>query len=118
MSSMMMHEQERENLESSKRASAPKAADESPTATPAKYCSIVFMQGEEADEAMSILDEQGELAAIEHLKQWDFGGESEHMLSITDAPPWGLSDRLFKDGNGYVLSWQPRLPYISLTRIL
>jgi hypothetical protein len=43
-----------------------------------KYYEIVFMQGEEAEEPLKILEDKGESAAIEYLKDWDYGKENEH----------------------------------------
>jgi hypothetical protein len=78
-----------------------------------KYQRIVFMQGEEADEALKILDEQGEDAAVEHLAQWDYG-EGEVM----DEPSSGDSDDVHETDDGYRLSYNTRLGYIGLESIL
>ena len=80
---------------------------------PPVYYSIVFLQGEEAYEALDLLDREGEAAAMSHLTQWDFGGESEHSPT---THPWGTADATFRDGE-YVLSYNTRLGYIGLCRI-
>lgn len=82
------------------------------------YYSIVFLQGDEAHEALDILDSMGELAAMEHLKAWDYGGESEHT-PLQNAP-WGEDDRTFRDkageGEEYIMSWNHSPGYIGLVR--
>lgn len=75
---------------------------------------IVFMQGEEANEAMSILDEHGADAAIEYLAEWDMGDGGE----ITDEPSAGESDDVYTDDNGYILTYNTGIPYIGLERQL
>lgn len=77
-----------------------------------KYYEIVFMQGEEADEPLKILDNKGESAAIEYLADWDYGGEMEH--TEVEAP-WGPHDDTFEEDD-YVLSYNDRLGYIGLVR--
>jgi hypothetical protein len=77
-----------------------------------EYWNIVFMQDEAADEAMKILEDNGEEAALEHLKQWDMGGESE--IDKTDQA-WGLRDDTYMSGE-YVMSYNKGLGYIGLAR--
>ena len=81
---------------------------------PTLYYEIAFVQGEEAREVLEILDREGEAAAMSHLTQWDFGGESEHSPTTF---PWGTSDLIFRDGE-YVMSYNTQLGYIGLCRII
>ena len=76
------------------------------------YINIVFLQESEADEAMEILNNDGKMACIEYLSQWDFGDGLEEEDS-----PWGKADELFQHED-LVLSWNSGLPYVSLTRIV
>lgn len=76
------------------------------------YYEIVFLQGDEAREALELLDREGETAAMNHLAQWDFGGESEHSPA---GKPWGSSDHVVRDGD-YFMSYNLRLGYIGLCR--
>jgi hypothetical protein len=79
-----------------------------------EYHSIVFMQGDDAKEALNIFNENGTKAAIKHLSQWDYGHDNEH--SPYDKPPWGSNDRIFKDGS-YVLVVNQKIGYIGLVRV-
>lgn len=74
-----------------------------------RYEDVVFMQGEEADEALEILDNKGEDEALRYLKQWHYPGE--HMGS--DSLGHGGSDRTYED-DGYIMSWNTSLNYIGL----
>ena len=38
-----------------------------------KFQEIVFIQGEEAEEPLNLLDNEGESAALQYLAQWDYG---------------------------------------------
>lgn len=77
-----------------------------------KYQHIVFLQENEAEEAIATLEEEGAEAAFEYLLQWDYGEGEE-----TDTPPWGTKDHLYRYFDGefeYVMSVNFVLPYIGL----
>lgn len=76
------------------------------------HSSIVFMQGEEADVPLEILNSKGEDAALEYLKQWDYGDATE----TTVGSGAGRSDSQYQKDN-YLMSWNDRLGYIGLERI-
>lgn len=75
-----------------------------------RYEEVVFMQGQEADETMDILNNEGKDAAMEHLKQWHDPGN--HMGR--DEIGLGSMDKTYKK-DGYIMYWNPYLPYIGLT---
>ncbi len=77
-----------------------------------KYQRIVFMQGEEADEPLAILEEHGTDAAIEFLAQWDMEPGEEF-----DEPSSGTDDDVY-ECDSYRLSYNTRLGYIGLERIV
>ena len=79
-----------------------------------KFAEVVFLQGDEALEPLAILDEKGEQAAIEYLKQWDYG---DNPVIESKQWPWGMSDRNYKEGN-YILSYNMGIGYISLIEII
>jgi len=74
-----------------------------------KYERVIFLQGDEADEALKILDEEGQDAALEYLKQWHDPGN--HMGS--DELGHGTRDRTYEK-DGYHMSWNSYLNYIGL----
>jgi len=74
-----------------------------------KYESVVFMQGEEAEEPLRILNDEGEEAALTYLQQWHDHGH--HMGS--DSLNNGSNDNTFEK-DGYHMSWNPHLNYIGL----
>ena len=74
-----------------------------------KYEEVVFMQGQEADKPLSILEQQGEDAALEYLKQWHFFGS--HMGSAETGH--GSGDQTYEK-DGYIMSWNTQLSYIGL----
>jgi hypothetical protein len=78
-----------------------------------KYEEIVYMQGDDAEEALTILQDQGEEACLEHLKQWDNGDASDFS---GDGVPWGKDDELIFGEGGYIVSYNPHLDYIALQR--
>lgn len=78
-------------------------------ATKIKYVRIVFCQGDDAIEPLQIIEEHGELAAIDYLREWESGDSFE----ISDIPASGKSDDIFESGN-YRLSYNTRFGYIGL----
>ena len=78
----------------------------------AEYRQIVFMQGDDADETMQILDEHGKKAALDHLLQWDNGDGDVRSTSSA-----GSNDYIYKHGN-YIMSYNLGLPYIGLEEVI
>lgn len=75
------------------------------------YENIVLLRGEEAARAIEILEERGEDAALEHLRQWHEPGEGTLVSSRED--PWKASDRRYWRGD-FVVYYDPGVPYIGL----
>ena len=73
-----------------------------------QYENIVFMQSD-SNEFFANLDRDGELAALEYLKQWHYPGEHE----VTDRPGHGSRDYVFRH-EGYIMSWNRGLGYCGL----
>jgi len=78
-----------------------------------QYASIVFLQGDEASEAFTILEEDGEDALLNYLTQWDYG----EYHDISDSSQAGSDDTTFENGD-YLVSYNRPLPYISLEKII
>lgn len=74
-----------------------------------KYEDVVFMQGEEANEPLDILNTQGEDAAMKYLQQWHSPGQ--HMGSAELGH--GSSDQIYEK-DGYIMAWNTPLNYIGL----
>ena len=74
-----------------------------------KYENVVFLQGEEAEEPLRILNDEGEDAALEYLMQWHDVGNHEG----TDELNHSENDNVYEVGN-YIMSWNNRLGYIGL----
>lgn len=74
-----------------------------------RYEEVVFLQGEHADEALYILNQKGEEAALEYLKQWHYFGEHPGTTQI----PHGSGDEIFEK-DGYTMSYSTQLNYIGL----
>jgi hypothetical protein len=83
-----------------------------------EYHNVVFMSGDDAREALDILNERGEEAAVKYLSEWDYGDDE---YSPSNKPPWGALDLLVRfpisDTEHYILSYSLRRNYISLTRV-
>lgn len=84
-----------------------------------RWVSIVFLQGEDADPVIEIIDRQGTDAAIEYLAAWDHGEEtvSDAMENgyVYDTAPHSAADRLATSGD-YALTYSSALGYVGLSR--
>ena len=78
-----------------------------------QYLQIVFMQGDDAQEALAILDKQGDDAAIDFLSEWDYGD----ACPTDNEPRAGTSDTVHKHDN-YLLTYNTSLGYIGLDRVI
>jgi len=82
-----------------------------------KYSNIFFIQGEEANEVLDILNNKGEQAAFDQLQEWNYGESPVETNNSEGFIPWGSNDRLFKVDN-FVMSYNSGIPYIGLTEII
>ncbi|MDN5759786.1 MAG: hypothetical protein L0H59_14885 [Tomitella sp.] len=84
-----------------------------------RWVSVVFLQGEEADQVLDLIDRDGADSAITHLAQWDFGDETTDAALengyVYDAPPTGALDRVVTEGD-YALTYNPAMGHVSLLR--
>ena len=74
-----------------------------------RYEDVVFVQGDEAEEPINILDEKGEDAALAYLIQWHNPGEHMGRNELSH----GSNDRTYEK-DGYIMSWNTHIPYIGL----
>lgn len=84
-----------------------------------RWVSVVFLQGEEADQVLDIIDREGTDAAIEHLTGYDFGEETTQAALengyVYDQPSTGALDRT-ATRDVYTLTYSPFLGHVSLLR--
>lgn len=89
------------------------------TEAPQRWLSVVFLQGSEADEMLDLIDRDGTDAAIEHLRNWDYGDETTDAALengyVYDEPPTGQLDRTVTERD-YTLTYNPFMGHVSLLR--
>ncbi|UPW02903.1 hypothetical protein M1C57_14475 [Rhodococcus pyridinivorans] len=85
-----------------------------------RWVSVVFLQGEEADQVLDVIDRDGTTAAIEHLAGYDYGEETTQAAMengyVYDGPPTGALDRVVTGEDGYTLTYNPFAGHVSLLR--
>ncbi|SMX77662.1 hypothetical protein BAURA86_00883 [Brevibacterium aurantiacum] len=88
--------------------------------TAGRWVGVVFLDGEEADRVLDLIQRDGTTAGIEHLKQWDYGDETTDAALangyVYDTPPVGNLDRTTTEGD-YTLIYNPFLSHVSLLRV-
>ncbi|WP_218681861.1 MULTISPECIES: hypothetical protein [Microbacterium] len=86
-----------------------------------RWVSVVFLQGQDADEVLALVDRDGTDAAIEHLSGFDMGDETTQAALINgyvyDEPPTGPLDRAATRGE-YTLTYNHDHGHVSLLRAL
>lgn len=88
-------------------------------AGPARWMGIVFLQGQDADEVLGLIDRDGPEAAISHLAGFDMGEETTQAALINgyvyDTIPTGTLDRTTTAGS-YALTYNHDHGHVSLLR--
>ena len=79
-----------------------------------KYQNIYFAQEHEAEKALGILTEFGEEEVINYLIQFDY---NDSPIEEINGTPWGSYDEKYTKDN-YVLTYDTRMGYIGLTKII
>ena len=86
----------------------------------ARWISVVFLQGQEADDVLDMIDADGALAGLDHLKSWDFGDETTSAAMengyVYDVPPSGPLEREVRDGD-YHLAYSHSFGHVVLYRL-
>ncbi|TFC15208.1 hypothetical protein E3O19_08750 [Cryobacterium algoritolerans] len=95
--------------------------DKRVNASASRWISVIFLQGEQADTTLDLIDRRGPTAAIEYLQQWDFGDETTDAALtngyVYERIPAGSTDRtLTNDDSPYALTYSPPFGYVSLLR--
>ncbi|MDJ0324179.1 hypothetical protein QMG61_10425 [Cryobacterium sp. PH31-AA6] len=92
-----------------------------PNSPASRWISVTFLQGDEAEEVLAMIDRDGVTAAIEHLRHWDYGEETTDAALengyVYDRIPAGSTDRTIEsDGSTYALTYSTTFGYVSLLR--
>ena len=86
-----------------------------------RWISVAFLQGDDADAVLGMIDRNGAIVAIEYLQQWDYGEETTDTALengyVYDRIPAGSTDRIIEnDGSTYALTYSTTFGYVSLLR--
>lgn len=87
-----------------------------------RWLNVVFLQGDEADPVLDVIDRDGADAAIEHLKGWDYGDETtdaalENGYVYDDQPPSNGTDQTVTSSE-YAVTYNHALGHVGLYRQL
>ena len=84
-----------------------------------RWVNVVFLQGDQADEVLWLIDRDGPEAAIDHLTGYDHGLETTDAAMengyVYDTPPTSELDKQATTGE-YALSYNPDMGHIGLYR--
>lgn len=84
-----------------------------------RWVDITFLQGEDADRVIDLIDAQGVEAGIEHLSGWDYGDETTNTAlengDVHDTAPVYPGDRQVETGD-YAMTYNPIAGHVALYR--
>ncbi|WP_392426055.1 hypothetical protein [Barrientosiimonas humi] len=84
-----------------------------------RWIGVVFLQGDEADRVLDLIDTKGVEAGIEHLSGWDYGTETTDAAmengDVHDTPPVYPLDRQAETGD-YTMTYNPFGGTVALYR--
>lgn len=105
----------------SDRTTGAASTDKAEIADEQRWMSVVFLQGEEADIVLDMIDKSGPDAALHHLSQWDYGDETRDAALVNgyvyDEIPQSPTDRSVRDDTARdALTYNRRFGYVSLLR--
>lgn len=84
-----------------------------------QWVTVVFLQGQEADDVLDIIESRGVDATVEHLARQDYGDETDSAAvtngDIRDAIPVGVLDKTAESGM-YTLTYNPFMGQVALYR--
>jgi hypothetical protein len=84
-----------------------------------QWVTVVFLQGQDADDVLDIIETHGADAAVGHLARWDYGAETDSAAitngDMHDAIPVGALDKTAESG-GYTLTFNPFMGHVALHR--
>ena len=92
-----------------------------PHESASRWINVIFLQGDDADEVLGMIDRNGPVRTIEYLKRWDYGDETTDAALangyVYDSIPAGPTDPTFDDtGSPYALTYSAPHGYVSLLR--
>lgn len=81
-----------------------------------QWATIAYSQGDEANEILDIIEDQGPEAALDFLAEMGYT-DLEPSEELSNDAPWGDEDEVFYDkATGLTLSWNSRLGYWAIQR--
>lgn len=86
-----------------------------------RWISVVFLQGDNADHVLRMIDRSGAAATIEYLRDLDDGDDTTNAALtngyVYDRIPAGSTDRTIEhDGSPYALTYSAQFRYVSFLR--
>ncbi|WP_144588660.1 hypothetical protein [Brevibacterium casei] len=84
-----------------------------------RWIGVVFLQGEEADQTLDLIDRGGDEAGIEHLSMWDYGDETTNAAfengDVHDTAPVYAGDQQAETGD-YAMTYNLQAGHVALYR--
>lgn len=85
-----------------------------------RWISVCFLQGEDADEVLRVIDDDGVDSALNFLKNWDYGDETTNSALengyVYDLPPTGPLEQEVRNGN-YDMTYSHSFGHVGLYRL-
>ena len=85
-----------------------------------RWVSVCFLQGDDAEEVLQMIDQEGIDAALGYVKNWDYGDETTQAAlengHVYEHPPTGPLEHEVRDDN-YVMTYSHSFGHVALYRL-
>lgn len=85
-----------------------------------RWIGVCFLQGDDADELLQMIDDEGADAALSYLKNWDYGDETTQAALengyVYDLPPTGPLEQEVRSEN-YDMTFSHSFGHVGLYRL-
>lgn len=85
-----------------------------------RWVSVCFLQVDDAEEVLQMIDDEGIDAALGYVKNWDYGDETTQAAlengHVYDHPPTGPLEHEVRDDN-YVMTYSHSFGHVALYRL-
>jgi len=85
-----------------------------------RWVSVCFLQGDDAEEVLQMIDSEGIDAALGYVKNWDYGDETTQAAlengHVYEHPPTGPLEQEVRDGD-YVMTYSHSFGHVALYRL-
>lgn len=82
-----------------------------------KYEDVVFLQGDDADAALDLIDKHGWAMGMDYLMQWEYGEPTDVIQHKGGYPDLMFHDNHYVERDGYMMGYNHAFTVAALWRV-